>query len=230
MPTSGSIVQWLPELPGHPGDGGGDEVVVVGVVPVPGPAATTRCRSSSPRCRPGVEGDGTVAVAGLEEIARDPRRGRRAPRGTQRQQPRQDRCLPVQRPSCPAVRPEGVVAWRRWSAEAAKCPADRPSGPISGAFVERNGGRQGVAAARRSSNLPLARHCLAQDRSRSARARRGRGVGQNRRLVIRARLPGGRVIAPAGGRQARADLCTPNPRSAGGSRARGSGLGGEAIN
>ena len=40
------------------------------------------------------------------------------------------------------------------------------------------------------ANLPLARHCLAQVVGWSARARRPRGVGQYRRLVIRARMPG----------------------------------------
>ena len=49
---------------------------------------------------------------------------------------------------------------------------------------------------------------------RSARARRPRGVGQNCRRVIRARLPGRvRRRRACRGRQARADLSPPNPRS-----------------
>ena len=66
----------------------------------------------------------------------------------------------------------------------------------------------------------------------SARARKPRGVGQNRRVVIRARLPGlvrRRRACQGAGRRARICRRT-NPRSEGGSRARHAGRGSEEIN
>ena len=75
------------------------------------------------------------------------------------------------------------------------------------------------------ANLPLARHCLAQVRRPERVSAEAEGCGQNRRVVIRARLPGWRVETRLPGEAGARGFVYPNREvKAAAVRVRGEGL------